>query len=126
MSGFTIAQTRTYSVYNWNKFGMPLSCDGVDYDYVEGYYSMHTIVHIQKGEYKWFIFKCNATLKSNNGEVLKINDTEKWDITPIQPQIQTFHFNIIGDRGSHYIAWGTYNRETQQYTFDRIICPQNN
>jgi len=34
----------------------------------------------------------------------------------------SFHWNLIGDMGTHYIASGTVDLDTWEIVFDKTIC----
>jgi hypothetical protein len=52
-------------------------------------------------------------------EVFKVSENGKDDVNA---ETSTWHFNLIGDYGTHYIGAMTWNWITNETTVDRFVC----
>ncbi len=131
LSGITNAQTKSIpnhiEGYTWMEF----YCGDQFIGSGEGYMNFLYIEHYQNGKLVWFKAEgFHGTLTSDWGETLSWHESDKvlgpfpWDNVPGFPT-HTFHYNIIGDQGSHFIGSATYNWETGVITFDRAKCIGN-
>ena len=77
---------------------------------------------------EWMIHSYSGTLTSTSGsgEVFDVHGTKKMDVIG---KVFTFHLNIKGSLGNHYIltASGTNANNSLGYTFtiERAVCPGN-
>jgi len=87
----------------WDGYKQPVYRDGIIVDYLTGTISHHTVS----------IYKNNVLLTANQhlygevqstitGEVFRLNESDKCDLTSM---LDPFHFNLIGNKGSHYIGF---------------------
>lgn len=66
------------------------------------------------------IDQIKGSVTSVSGEVFKIRETDKyfktdhWEVT--------WHYNLIGDQGNHYIGWITMNFLTNEITVGKTVC----
>jgi len=83
-----------------------ISCDGEEIGTLEGGdIEWHILDHYKNGEPEWSIYKATGTLTDEStGEIFEIKESDKVDYNGGD---FTFHSNIIGDQGSHYILAGT-------------------
>ena len=88
----------------------PVTCDGVDVDWLEYGMNLHVVAHVQDGVFQWQIFetKWEAT-SSKTGEIFKGKELDKVIITsgdlPINitaPAYGTWRVNLQGNMGSRY------------------------
>lgn len=120
---------------------IPVICDGVTIDHLEGTLdvfcrmfghfhpdwpkgSTGDLLHFQS---QWMIHSYSGTLKSTSGsgEEFDVHGTKKMDVIGM---VFTFHLNIKGSLGNHYIfyASGTNAANPLGYTFtiEKAVCPQ--
>jgi hypothetical protein len=96
----------TVSYYYSAGIYTPITCDGITIDYLSGGdIEWHILDHYKNGELEWSIYKASGTLTVvSTGEVFTIQESDKVDVESGE---FTFHSNLIGDQGSHYILSGT-------------------
>ena len=97
----------------------PLICDGVTFDYLEGVLDVHCVMFGHPGAWQWMTMRFTGTLTNSEGEQFRIKEIDKSDDTEF-----SWHANIVGDRGSHYIISGS-GLLVPPYTFtvDQAVCP---
>ena len=89
--------------FEWDGYKQPVYCDGEIVDYLTGTVSVHSVA----------IFKNNDVLTLNQrlfgevqstitGEIFRLHEFDKCDVTSM---LDPFHFNLIGNKGSHYIGF---------------------
>ncbi len=110
-------------VFNIDDFGYyaPVYCDGKIVDMLWGNIRVKYLDHIEKGFVKWEMFIWDGELKGLYGEVFQIHESDKIGIP--NPGVYTYHFNLVGNMGSHYINSGTYDWHTGIVTIDKAVCP---
>lgn len=59
-------------------------------------------------------------IMSSSGETFTIRETDKWAWG--DSSIIKWHYNLIGDRGSHYTATLIYNWDTEELTIGNTTC----
>jgi hypothetical protein len=111
----------------WDAYAQPVYCNGAQVDLLTGTVSIHSVA----------IFKDNVLITINQhlyGEVIssvtdekfKVNEIDKSDMVTMQ---DPFHCNFIGNKGSHYIGFFTWDLNTEldwhNYVFIRGVCPGN-
>ena len=103
-------------------YGIPLVCDGVEVGYVFGWpIDWHVIDHYKNGELEWTKYSANGTLTNRNtGEVFRIQESDKFQYSIGD---YTFHANLMGNQGTHYILFGHYDPITFEIFVDRAVCP---
>jgi hypothetical protein len=103
-------------------YDQQIYCDGVLIDEIVGTIEYHYVLHFKNGEYD-FVHN-NATGEGTSVifpyEVFKIHEIDKseWEVNCIK-----WHFNLIGNMGSHYIGFVTWNFITNETTYDKLIIP---
>lgn len=120
------AETRTYEWTQMTPYSTDLICDGELVDYVEGKISTHWRLHYENDHAKWAIITCNGELTSDNGEVLTIKESDKFDVDENWNWVNyTVRFNIKGDKGSHYIGSGYVDTSVTpwQLVIEKTVCP---
>jgi hypothetical protein len=87
----------------------PVSCDGIDFDWLEYGTKLHIVAHVQDGVFQWQIFETNWEATSSTGEIFKGKELDKVIITSGEPAIDilapaygTWRANLQGNMGSRY------------------------
>lgn len=113
---------KTVSYYISSAYYIPLVCDGLEVGFVFGWpIEWHIIDHYKNGELEWTMYKTNGSLTNRStGEVFKIQEADKliWSQGDF-----TFHANLIGNQGSHYIFSGRFDPITYEVLVDKAVCP---
>jgi hypothetical protein len=112
---------QTVPMYTREMYSIPLICDGVEIDRLNGMLEVFCRMHYENGKIIWMIHNFSGFLTGSTGEVFEIKGTRKIDSIE---KDYTFRTNIKGDRGSHYILFGS-SITTSPYTLtiDKAICP---
>lgn len=86
----------------------------------------HHVGHWEKGVWVWCNTQYFGEIKSSSGEVFKIKEIYKTDITDGAAHIGTMagHINLIGNKGTHYIMtlildWNTF----AILEIVKVVCP---
>lgn len=66
------------------------------------------------------IDQIKGTVTSQSGEVFNIRETDKW--LYVDHWELNWHYNLIGDQGTHYIGTLTYNYQTGELTVGKTVC----
>ena len=107
----------------WN----PCFCDGEQVDYVIGTAEGHCVFHYDNdGNLVWGNYKVRGEGTNEDGETFKIKEKDKFDFVS---GIMTFHYNLKGDEGTHYIgsaSWDVYNDPNgENIVVHNSSCPDN-
>ena len=105
---------------------IPISCDGVVVDRLSGsldvfcrmfghYDPLNPNVFITQ----WMIHNYSGTLTGEKGEVFEIQGVKKIDSID---KIYTFHLNLKGNMGSHYIISASGTTSPYTFTIDKSVC----
>ena len=87
----------------WDGYWQPVYCDGVLVDDLSGTVTAHNIEFYRDGFMVSAIMHYYGQVVSlRTGEVFKLNEIDKAD--NIDGNV-TWHFNLNGDKGNHYIGW---------------------
>jgi hypothetical protein len=108
-----------YSSAYWS----PVYCDGVLVDVLEGgEITVHYVFRLFKNGSVLAkeIDQIKGTVESSSGEVFKIRETDKYEY--VDGWVFTWHYNLIGDRGSHYIGTLTYYYKTGELVVGHTTC----
>jgi len=109
------------SYYYTGGYISPLVCDGVQVDEISGNVEWHVIDHYKNGVNEWSIYTPSGSLTSKKtGEVFEIHESDKIMWTQ---GIYTFHANLVGNQGGHYILFGHADLVTWEIVFDKAVCP---
>ena len=113
---------RTVPMYSSELYSIPLVCDGVVFDHLNGRLDIFCRMHYENGKIVWMIHNFSGTLTSSStGEDFEINGTRKIDNDETD---YTFRANITGDLGSHYILFGSSNTLLPTgLTIYKGVCP---
>jgi hypothetical protein len=132
LAGICLIQTsaqdhNTKSVQGWfmSTYWSPVYCGGELVDYLEGgVIKVHYVVHYKDGMYKWETDQLKGEVTSVTGEVFSVSELDKTYFT--DHWYVTWHFNLKGDRGTHYIGAITYSYWTGETTPGMAVCPGSN
>jgi hypothetical protein len=118
--------TGTITGYDVAAYDQPIYRDGTLIDRIIGTVEYHYVDHFTDGNFSW---AKSVDLKSEGKsvyppyEVFKLHEIDKseWEVNCIK-----WHFNLIGNMGSHYVGIITWNFVTDETTFDKLIVPGGN
>lgn len=114
------------SEYVWDAYWQSVTCDNGVVDYLSGTATGHMVDFFKDGVWIWNKQNWSGEVKSiYTDEVFKVSAPNKVDGTSM---ITTWHFNLIGNKGSHYI--GTMTMDWSNWpdvvvTQGKIICLEN-
>ena len=108
----------------WDGYWQPVYCDGVNVDNLTGTVIYHVAVHYKNGNlilenvhYSGVVQSSNTTEEFKMSEVDKVNNIKG---------ILSWHFNLIGNQGTHYvgtITWDMVNDPNfESPVIDKAIC----
>ena len=107
-------------------FAVPVYCDGVMVDLIDNFdLDFHHVGHWQKGVWIWCKAKEVGTATGESGEIFSVR------FEGVQDNLlctATMHFNLMGNRGSHYIVrimWDWSSGEVITTPLS-AVCPSNN
>lgn len=128
--GLAVTQTSAQEKANkadqgWfaSTYWSPVYCDGEMVDYLEGgEIRVHYVFRLFKNGSVLAkeIDQIKGTVTSSTGEVFKIRETDKYKY--IDGWEFTWHYNLIGDKGSHYIGTITYYYKTGELVVGHTVC----
>lgn len=113
----------TKTVQGWieSEYWSPVFCDGVLVDLLQGgYIRLHYVIHYKDGEYQWETDQLKGEVTSCTGEVFRIREIDKYYFD--DSWYLTWHFNLIGNMGTHYIGTLTYSYATGKITVEKSVC----
>lgn len=119
--------TRTYSYIVEQGYWSPVYCQNdqgvlVLVDEITGILTSRVIVHYANNEYQWYMLQWSGELVSQiNQEVFQIHESDKID--KHETGDYTYHFNLVGNMGSHYINFGILNMDTWTIVCTKSVCP---
>jgi hypothetical protein len=117
-SVFTIDQGYWSPVYCTNEQGVLTLVD-----ILEGTLTSKIEVHYKNNQYQWYMLEWKGELTGLNQEVFQIHESDKIDIP--NPGDWSYHFNLVGNKGSHYINSGTLNTVDWTVTVNKSVCLGN-
>jgi hypothetical protein len=118
-------------------WGTPVMCDGQQVDILVGTINSHQVISFKNGVLKGanerYVGGDFRSINPNSTEVFKFMEKDHaMDLYFVEvdgdPQLcgtDTFHFNIIGNEGSHYEGIGVLDIQTQSVTIIKANCPGN-
>jgi hypothetical protein len=132
----SIATTRTFAqlgglerLHTFSEWGIEHSwfnveCNGVPVETFTGDTEIHYVRHFEDGIYVYYIAQLKGEFTSESGEVFKISEVDNWTRSN---QVLTFHGNLVGNRGTHYILSGTmyFLPKPATWTIDKAVCLEN-
>lgn len=113
--------TRTVQGWVQSSYWSPVFCGDQLVDLLEGgVIRVHYVIHYTDGLYTWETDQIKGEVTSSTGEVFKITEVDKTYFT--DHWYITWHYNLIGDMGSHYIGTLTYSYFTGEITVVKTEC----
>lgn len=114
---------QTVPMFTSELYSIPIICDGVVIDHLNGRLDVFCRMHYDNGVIVWMIHNFSGFLAGSTGEVFEVAGTRKIDSVE---KNYTFRSNIKGDRGSHYILSGTSNTTAPTtLIIEKAVCPQS-
>lgn len=106
-----------------NSYWSPVYCgDNLVDELMGGTIRVHYVVH-NTGDTRFYeIDKLKGEVTSQTGEVFQIRETDVYYFT--DHWYLVWHYNLIGDRGNHYIGTLTYSYWTGVITVGKTVCNQ--
>lgn len=101
----------------------PVFCDGVMVDYLEGgEITVHYVFRMFKnGQFlAKEIDQIKGEVVSSSGETFTIREIDKYIYE--NNWLLTWHYNLIGDRGTHYTGTLTYDYSSGEMTIGNTTC----
>ena len=116
------AQSDNKSYQDWHEanWGTYVLCDGVYTDYVYSHVKIHVVAHKKDGIWIWAIEQAKGEGDSYyTDEKFRYKEVDK---TSYVDNILTFHFNLKGNMGNHYIGSWTVDLSTGAWTPGKMLC----
>jgi len=119
--------TKTFSYTVEQGYWSPLYCQNdqgvpVLVDVITGMITSRVVVHYENNLYQWYMLQWTGELMSSvNNEVFRIHESDKIDIP--DSGVYTYHFNLVGNMGSHYINFGILNMDDWTIECTKSVCP---
>jgi hypothetical protein len=103
-------ETRTYQGWFTAGYWSPVFCGDEFKELLQGgVVSCHYVMHYKDGNFKWEVDQIKGYVTSESGEVFQIKvEVDKWYLMGDDLWV-TWHTNLLGNRGSHYIGDVTVN-----------------
>lgn len=99
----------------------PVYCGDNMVDLLEGgSIRVHYVVHYNDNAKYYEIDQLKGEVISQTGEVFQVRETDKYYFT--DHWYVTWHYNLIGDRGTHYIGTLTYSYWTGEIVVGKTVC----
>jgi hypothetical protein len=113
----------TVPMFTSELYNIPLVCDGIEIDRLQGRLDVFCRMHYENGIIVWMIHNFSGSLTDSKGEVFDVNGVRKIDSVQ---KSYTFHSNIKGNLGSHYILYGTsVTTSPNTLIIEKASCPQS-
>lgn len=117
--------------FAWPYYSTPLICNGIPVGSLNGELNVHCVMFghynpdfpedLNEFVFQWMIMNYSGSLTNPaNGEIFKIKETQK---VAAGLSSYTWHSNIMGNKGSHYIIFGSSLNEAPWFKIDKAICP---
>ena len=107
--------------YTGGYYAADLICDDMVIDLLEGDVDWHVRDHYKNGDLVWSIYNASGSLTvASTGETFEIQESDKfyWSLGE-----SSFHCNLVGDQGTHFILFGHYDLITWEISIDKATCP---
>jgi len=113
--------------FEWDGYKQPVFRDGIIVDYLTGTVSLHSVAFFKDNVVLFYNQHLYGEVQSTiTGEIFRLNEIDKCDMTSM---LDPFHFNLIGNKGSHYIGfyiWDMANDpEMLKFIYVKGVCPGN-
>ena len=101
----------------------PLWCGDEIVDNISGTLNYHCVMQYENNVLLFMNMTYNGFLTGETGEVFRYKEITTYDLTKSDSSAN-FHFNAIGDQGSHFIVSGKYLSEEPWIIIDKAICSE--
>ncbi len=111
------------TIQGWimSSYWSPVFCGTSLVDLLEGgTLRVHYVVHQNENAKFYEIDQLKGEVTSQTGEVFQIRETDRYYYT--DHWYLVWHYNLVGDRGSHYIGTLTYSYFTNTITVGKTVC----
>ena len=121
-------ETKTYSFTFDQGYWSPVFCTNdqgilVLVDQITGTITSKVVVHYNNNDYQWYMLQWSGELTSAlTNEVFQIHESNKIDIP--NAGVYAYHFNLVGNMGSHYINTGYWDADNS-FFLNKSVCPGN-
>jgi hypothetical protein len=102
--------------------GIPVLCGDQDMNFLVGDCKVHWVDHWKMGNWLSFTAVIHGEVTGKDGEVFKINEVFKTTDVTKSPWIMTWHSNLIGNNGSHYLMYFTWDDTNGIWTVNKAEC----
>lgn len=111
----------------WDSYWQPVYCGDEMVDYLIGTANVHTLLHLKNGNPIFENVHIEGLVYSpNSKEEFKLSEHDKLDYAS---GILTWHFNLIGNYGTHYIgtmSWDYVNDPNMEHiVIGKAMCLEN-
>ena len=101
-----------------------LWCGNKIMDHISGTMNYHCVMQYENDVLLFMNMTYNGFLTSDNtGEVFKYKEITTFDLSKSDMN-SNFHFNVKGDKGSHFIVFGKYLNEDPWIIIDKAKCSE--
>ena len=96
-------------------------------DYVTGTLTAHAVWHFVNGQMRWYNVISHGEVIGESGETFTISEQDKGTYSAEGIDLgATWHFNLKGDQGNHYlgsITWvGTADPDYENLIINKAVC----
>lgn len=108
--------------YEWDGYWQSISCDNFE-DELSGTVNCVFVVHFMNNLPVFANEHLYGTVKSKEtDEEFNLMEKDKIEFSGFAYSIVHWHFNLIGNEGTHYVGTMTWNAQTGDMWFDKLIC----
>ena len=117
------------TIWEWSGYWQPVYCNGNLVDELTGTLTVHTVDHVIKGVWTSLVSHVYGEVTSNYTDEVFTNHEVGKGYPPLT--LDTWHFNLIGNYGTHYIGsmkldYGDYFDPSDDIlTVDKLVCLDN-
>jgi hypothetical protein len=95
-------------------------------DYVTGSVTAHAVWHFVNGNKMWYNVITRGDVEGTSGEVFTISEQDKGSWTTEGDDLgATWHFNLKGDQGNHYLGSVTWDPGMPDLIINKAVCVEN-
>ena len=92
-------------------------------DHISGTINYHCVMQYENDVLLFMNMTYDGFLTGETGEVFRYKEITTFDLSK-GGKNSNFHFNAIGDKGSHFIVSGKYINEAPWIAIDKAICSE--
>ena len=110
-----------YNYWATGTYWSPVYCDGMQVDVLEGgTIRIHIVALVKDGALQWEIDQIKGCVTSLTGESFMIREVDRYFFDG--NWFVTWHYNLIGDQGTHYTGTLTYSYLDGSITVGNTTC----